>query len=107
MNERLIEQVRQIIEAHDQAKPISSNRYADGGIEPLWPRLERAAVNQVIEDSPTVSRYAIWANTVRDNILEALRLQQSGDDDGARALLVRAVNSLSAFGAIQALFDEG
>lgn len=84
---------------------IRSRAYSDGGTEGLSPRLSRAALNQIAEGAATFSRYAIWANTVRDNIIQALHLLENRDSDEANRHLVRAANSLSAFTEIQALFD--
>jgi hypothetical protein len=66
---------------------------------------DRAALNQAEEGEATVSRYGIWANTVRDNIRESIEEIDKGNIDEAKRLLKRAANSLSAFSEIQALFD--
>jgi hypothetical protein len=58
---------------------VISSAYADGGIEPLFPRLQRAAIDQIGSDDATYSRYAIWANTVRDNVRSAVDLLKKGD----------------------------
>ncbi len=98
--------VNQIIESFDREdKVVLSEAYSDGGIDPLSPRLGRAALNQISEGDATFSRYAIWANTVRDNILRAISLLEIRDTDEAYRHLVRAANSLSAFTEIQALLD--
>ncbi len=100
------ELIDQIIQAFDRENEIVlSQAYSDGGTEGLSPRLGRAALNQIAEGDATFSRYAIWANTVRDNILQAIHLLQDVDADEANRHLVRAANSLSAFVEIQALFD--
>ena len=65
----------------------------------LQPRLERAAMNQITDGEATLSRYAIWAETVRGIVLDALE-QMDGDSDTKRNL-TRAANSLGAFIAIQ------
>ena len=65
----------------------------------LQPRLERAAMNQLTDGDATLSRYAIWAETVRGIVLDALE-QMDGDSDTKRNL-TRAANSLGAFAAIQ------
>jgi len=82
-----------------------SNAYSDGGLEPLFGRLARAALNQNENDPSSISRYAIWANTLRDNIIEAMQLSELGDSDSANKLLIKAANSLSAFSEIQNLFE--
>lgn len=84
---------------------VISEAFPDGGLDPLFPRLERAAMNQLDAGKATVSRYGIWANTVRDNILHSLDLLGEGKLEEAKAFLTRAVNSLSAFAEIQAHFD--
>lgn len=84
---------------------MTSNAYPDGGLDPLWPRFERAVMNQAEGEEATLSRYAIWANTVRDNIIEAIVLMDKGSDAETKALLIRAANSLSAFSEIQSYFD--
>jgi len=61
--------------------------------------------NQMTDGEAALARYAIWANTVRDNIVEASRLIEAGQKDEAQRLLVRAANSLSAFSDVQAYFD--
>lgn len=53
-----------------------SEAFLDGGVDPLFPRLRRAAPNQLCEGEATISRYGIWANTVRDNIRQA----EQGDE---------------------------
>ena len=65
----------------------------------LHPRLERAAMNQLTDGDATLSRYAIWAETLRGIVLNALE-QAEGDSDTERNLM-RAANSLGAFIAIQ------
>jgi len=85
---------------------IISKAFLDGGLDPLMARLERAAGNQMSNGAAALSRYGIWANTVRDNIIEAERLMTEGNISDARSLLIRAANSLSAFSDIQALCDK-
>lgn len=75
------------------------------GTDPLWPRLHRAAVDQLNVGEATLSRYVIWANTVLNNITAALDAFDCKDDEQARYLLIRAANSLSAFAEIQKLFS--
>ena len=79
--------------------------YIDYDLPYLFPRLERAAMNQIVDGDATVSRYAIWAETVRDLILCASSLFEEGDTDGGKDLIIRVANSLSAFSEIQAYFD--
>jgi len=85
---------------------IVSRAFGDSGIDPLSARLLRAATDQVAGgEAATPSRYAIWANTVRDNIIQADAEFANGNILEARRLLRRAANSMSAFSEIQALFD--
>ena len=84
---------------------LTSNSYGDGGLEPLFPRLERAAMNQDDDGEATLSRYAIWANTVRDRIAYAIKLMEQGEIEESKRILTGSHNSLSAFSEIQALYD--
>jgi hypothetical protein len=83
---------------------ISGDAYEDDGTQMLFGRLDRAVLNQCEDGEATVSRYAIWANTARDHIAEAMRLIDTDRAEATR-LLTLAHNSLSAFSAVQALFD--
>ena len=65
----------------------------------LHSRLERAAMNQITEGEATLSRYAIWAETLRGIVLDAA--EKSRADVDTRRNLMRAANSLAAFSAIQ------
>ena len=94
-----------IISRYDQEQLRISSAYPDGGIDPLWPRFSRAVINQLDAGDATFSRYAIWANTVRDNIIEALNHMEIEDEAEVKRLLVRAANSLSAFAEVQAHMD--
>ena len=94
-----------IIEQYDIPEYKQSTAYGDGGPGSPWPRFERAAGNQMTDGEATLARYAIWANTVRDNIVQASRLIEAGKKDDAQRLLVCAANSLSAFSDVQAYFD--
>jgi hypothetical protein len=70
-------------------------------------RLERSALNQVVNNEPTMfTRYAIWAETVRGSLLfteENLRGQIP--EENIRRLK-RCVNSLAPFSEIQRLFSH-
>lgn len=94
-----------IIERYSGADDIVQNSYSDGGCSPLWPRLERAIINQLSCSLTAIPRYAIWANTVRDNIEEALHELDSGQMEDARKRLIESANSLSAFSEVQSFFD--
>lgn len=82
-----------------------SHAFPDGGLDPLFARLRRAALNQACVGEATVSRYGIWANTVRDNIREADEHVQAGNLPEARRLMRRAANAMSAFAELQGRFD--
>ena len=83
---------------------LISTAYGDGGLGPLFPRLERAVLNQIDGGDATLNRYAIWANTVRDNLIEVIKVIEREPDKAIRHLKI-AVNSLSCFSDIQAHFD--
>jgi hypothetical protein len=95
----------EIVEQYDQPELRISAAYQDGGTDPLWPRFSRSAGNQIDNGPATLSRYAIWANTVRDNIVRGMEAMESGDTERGRYHLIRAANSLSAFCDVQAHFD--
>ncbi|MDY0362998.1 MAG: hypothetical protein RBR08_16235 [Desulforegulaceae bacterium] len=98
--------IDKIINKYDLAEDfLISTAYGDGGSDNPFPRLDRAAINQQSsEHGATLSRYAIWANTVRDNIVKAVDLLKDNPQESVN-LLMRSCNSLSAFSDIQALFD--
>lgn len=95
------EKLQQIVELYSRDELTLSKAFSDGGTEPLWARFERAAINQIDNGDATGSRYAIWANTVRDNIHEGLRCMENGNPEEAEKYLIRAINSLSAFSEVQ------
>ena len=82
-----------------------SKAFMDGGLDSPFPRLRRAALNQLCDGEATISRYGIWANTVRDNIRQADREMRTGNLAETRRLMCRAANSLSAFAELQTHFD--
>jgi hypothetical protein len=83
-----------------------SQAFLDGGIDPLFGRLRRAALDQLCGDKAALSRYGIWANTVRDNIRQVNTEIENGNMSEARRLLYRAANSMSAFAELQGKFDS-
>ena len=99
------EQVSEIVQRYSGNRLLISSAYSDGGIDPLWRRFEGGVINQMENGDATAARYAIWANTVRDNIVEAIQKMETGDQVEAKRLMVRAANSLSAFSDVQAYFD--
>ena len=68
----------EIINTYNASPEILANAFSDGGTDMLWSRLERAASNQIEHSEAAISRYAIWANTVRDHISEAIHLIEIG-----------------------------
>jgi hypothetical protein len=100
------ERLTEIIATYDSEEMKISEAFKDGGLEPLWPRFQRAASNQMGQGEATVARYAIWANTVRDNLVEARSLMLAGRIEEAERLMIRGINSLSAFSEVQAEVDS-
>jgi len=97
-----------LIDRFDRSdQPIRGDAYADGGLDALFPRLARAALNQLEGGTATLPRYGIWANGVRDHIATAMQLIAQGDTDAATPLLVRAHNAMAAFAEVQGLLDKG
>ena len=106
MREDVARVIDNIIEKYnDDKRLLISDAYEDGGTSSLFPRLGRAALNQVNNGEATLSRYGIWSNTVRDHISDAIRMMESGNQEEAIRLLTAAHNSLSAFADIQSIFD--
>ena len=83
----------------------SVNGCGDGDHGYLFPRLMRAALNQCCDGDATVSRYAIWADTVGDHISDAICLIENGEKEDGKRLLIAAYNSLGAFSEIQKQLD--
>jgi len=97
----------EIINRYESSQDMLVSRaFLDGGTQDPTSRLLRAAQNQAChgDGMATLSRYAIWANTVRDNIIEAAR-NLKNDPEKSLKFLTRAINNLSAFCDIQAQFD--
>ena len=99
------EKLQVIIERYSGEDLVSSRAYGDCGAEPLWPRFERAVSNQMYDGKATISRYAIWADSVRDNLHYALEMIEKGNTQEAQRSIVHAANNLSAFSDVQAYFD--
>jgi hypothetical protein len=97
--------ITKICEQYDDDELVVSRRITDEGTEPLMMRLERAAINQSENGPATFSRYGIWANTVGNNIREAIALLERDGHQEAIRFLVKSANSLSAFSDIQELAD--
>jgi len=112
--DRLLEECQDIVHRFDDhervipfspmetEKPITSVPY-----RMLAGRLERAVLNQAESGAATVSRYAIWAETVRGLICGALtELEEHPGMERSKHRLIQAANSLAAFSEIQARFDS-
>lgn len=103
--DRLANTFNEIIQKYDRSDDLLiSTAYGDGGAQNPFPRLHRAVVNQIEGGDATLSRYAIWANTVRDNLIEFTKIREEDPDQAIKHLKV-VVNSLSCFCDIQARFD--
>ena len=94
-----------IVERYDTDRLVVSTAYADGGTEPLRGRLEGGLINQMENGDAMAARYAIWANTVRDNIIAGINALKAGESNEGYRHLIRAANSLSAFSDAQAYLD--
>jgi len=94
-----------IVERYDTDRLVVSTAYADGGTEPLRGRLEGGLINQMENGDAIAARYAIWANTVRDNIIAGMNALKAGEQTEGYRHLIRAANSLSAFSDAQAYLD--
>ena len=97
--------LRAITQRYDTDRLLVSTAYADGGTNYLRGRLEGGLINQVEAGDAMAARYAIWANTVRDNIIAGMNALKAGEPDEGYGHLVRAANSLSAFSDAQAYLD--
>jgi hypothetical protein len=84
---------------------FETHEKSEGGTNMLFPRLERAAMNQVNNGVFTTPRYGIWASTVNNCLHEALQQTESSQPEEAKRQIIKAINTISAFKEIQALFD--
>ena len=111
-SKRLLEQLHTICEHYCTLERVApSKAYGDGGdsldIGRLRSRLMRGAGNVAHGDPAMFSRYGIWANTLKDLVLRALRDVERDAPDGETVQRLQLVaNSLSAFCDIQTLFDD-
>jgi len=99
------EKLGEIMDRYDQPELRVSTAYPDAGTDPLWSRFSGGVINQMDGGEAMPARYAIWANTVRDNIIEGMKAMEVGNVEASRHHLIRAANSLSAFADVQAYFD--
>ncbi len=77
-----------------------------GDQEMIYPRLQRVAINQLGDGTATLSRYGIWASTIRDILLQALEEIDDRNFNAARERIIYTINSLGAFIDIQAALDS-
>ena len=70
-------------------------------------RLGRAAENGSSGSGATFSRYRIWAETIRGALIGVLEEEQTDLAETAKANLIRTINSLGAFCAIQENVSNG
>ncbi|MEW5065986.1 MAG: hypothetical protein AB1Y26_11355 [Cycloclasticus sp.] len=56
MTDRLLDEV---LRTYSEERAIESDAYQSGGCGPLWPRFERAVLNQSCDGEATLPRYAI------------------------------------------------
>ena len=94
-----------ITEKYDSNRLLVSKAYSDGGTDYLRGRLEGGLLNQMESGAAMAARYAIWANTVRDNIIAGMNALKAGAAEEGYDHLTRAANSLSAFADAQAYLD--
>jgi hypothetical protein len=89
------------------SKIFDNPRFQEGGHEEMiYPRLHRAAINQLEDGSATLARYGIWASTMRGILLQAMEELKANDSDSARERITYVINSLGAFIDIQAALDS-
>jgi len=97
-----------IIERFDtDQKQIKETQYSvEYDSNYLFPRLNRAALNQGTEGKAQFGRYAAWAETAADILGEAVNeLYKDESNRKTREHLLHVLNSLHAFAEIQHLFD--
>ena len=67
-----------ITQRYDTDRLLVSTAYPDGGTDYLRGRLEGGLLNQMEAGDAMAARYAIWANTVRDNIIAGMHALKAG-----------------------------
>jgi hypothetical protein len=105
--ERQLKAFDKILQRFDDDRKIHDlNAYEGSAGGPWNGRLEAAAVDQIEDDVDAIPRYAIWAETVRGNLLSAEADITAGKStNDALRKLRSSVNALSAFSEIQRIFD--
>jgi hypothetical protein len=108
--ERQLKAIDIILERFDDDRSIPNlhayESYAADQGGPLNLRLRAGALDQIEGDLGAIPRYAIWAETVRGNLLSAEADVAVGNvTDETLQRLRRCINTLSAFSEIQRIFD--
>jgi hypothetical protein len=106
--ERQLKAIDEILERFaDDRKIHDLNAYEGSANGPWNGRLGAAAVDQIEDDLGAMPRYAIWAETVRGNLLSAeADITVGKNTDDVLRKLRSSVNALSAFSEIQRIFDR-
>ena len=100
------DRMSEIMQKYETDRLLVSTAYADAGTEFLRARLEGALINQMDGGGEAFNaRSAIWANTVRDNIIAGMNALKAGKAEEGFSHLVQAANSLSAYADAQAFLD--
>jgi hypothetical protein len=87
-------------------KPPDSFDLDSMEFESVFQRLERAAGNQSVGGGATISRYAIWAETIHWLLCVCTEeLKRGRNTEKIHGLLTKATNSIKAFCDIQVIFD--
>lgn len=102
-----INKVLTFYEALGSDKVVIDHFHSQGGYnEWVFPRLQRAAFDQADNDCrATDSRYAIWAADVKEILLDAESHLEQNNVEAAKRNIKLAINALSAYIDIKALFD--
>jgi hypothetical protein len=108
--ERQLKAIDIILERFDDDRSIPNlhayESYAADHGGPLNLRLRAGALDQIEGDLGAIPRYAIWAETVRGNLVSAEADVAVGNvTDETLQRLRRCINTLSAFSEIQRIFD--
>jgi hypothetical protein len=77
-----------------------------GAVRGTFMRLQRAVSNQLDGGQATISRFAIWAETIEGQACAADAAIETGDLAEARRLLHLIGNSLGAFAEVQKEFER-
>jgi len=99
MNESAL---HQLIESYSQDRHLCpfdgiNAPHSSESPQMMQARLERAALNQVSGGEATLSRYLIWAETVRGVIVRTIKEIESSSGDLSVGGLIMTANSLARF----------